>query len=248
MQAIVERRHRGQGAPRASPPPAARTPRRSRRRSPSASSPRLRREGGKVGQTATFHERRLQRGLQDRQLRRERDGRLGDAPSYDATCTTPITTHANGRRRAARWTCASRSPCPAGATEGASSDTTFVATSTGDPTVSASATLTTLAVASTRCWSTTTPTTRWTPRPTTRTRWTPTAWTTACGTSPTNPELPASYLALHKNVVWFTGNTYPAPITPYESDAQGAPGQWRPAVHVGSGHPRPGGRHDGVRP
>jgi hypothetical protein len=34
----------------------------------------------------------------------------------------------------------------------------------------------------------------------------------------TDPELPASYLAAHSNVVWFTGNSYPAPIGPYESE------------------------------
>jgi hypothetical protein len=34
----------------------------------------------------------------------------------------------------------------------------------------------------------------------------------------TSPELPQSYLTAHKNVVWFTGNSYPAPITPYESE------------------------------
>jgi hypothetical protein len=34
----------------------------------------------------------------------------------------------------------------------------------------------------------------------------------------TDPALPASYLAAHKNVVWFTGNSYPAPIGPYESE------------------------------
>jgi len=33
-----------------------------------------------------------------------------------------------------------------------------------------------------------------------------------------HPELPASYLAAHKTVVWFTGNSYPAPITPYEKE------------------------------
>jgi hypothetical protein len=32
----------------------------------------------------------------------------------------------------------------------------------------------------------------------------------------TDPELSASYVSAHKNVVWFTGNAYPAPITPYE--------------------------------
>ena len=55
------------------------------------------------------------------------------------------------------------------------------------------------------------------------------------------------YLALHKNVVWFTGNSYPAPITPVRVGARGAARRRRPAVHVGPGHPRPGGRDDGVR-
>ena len=33
-----------------------------------------------------------------------------------------------------------------------------------------------------------------------------------------DPDLPQSYLTAHKTVVWFTGNSYPAPITPYESE------------------------------
>ncbi len=32
--------------------------------------------------------------------------------------------------------------------------------------------------------------------------------------------LPQTYLNAHSNVVWFTGNSYPAPITPYESRLQ----------------------------
>jgi photosystem II stability/assembly factor-like uncharacterized protein len=32
--------------------------------------------------------------------------------------------------------------------------------------------------------------------------------------------LPSGYLQAHKNVVWFTGNAYPAPISPYESKLQ----------------------------
>jgi hypothetical protein len=34
----------------------------------------------------------------------------------------------------------------------------------------------------------------------------------------TDPNLPLTYLKAHKNVVWWTGNSYPAPITPYESE------------------------------
>jgi hypothetical protein len=33
-----------------------------------------------------------------------------------------------------------------------------------------------------------------------------------------DPELPESYLTAHQDVVWFTGNSYPAPIGPYESE------------------------------
>jgi hypothetical protein len=32
--------------------------------------------------------------------------------------------------------------------------------------------------------------------------------------------LPQTYVNAHKNVVWFTGNSYPAPITPYEGRLQ----------------------------
>ena len=33
----------------------------------------------------------------------------------------------------------------------------------------------------------------------------------------TDPVLPTGYLTAHKTVVWFTGNSYPGPITPYEN-------------------------------
>jgi uncharacterized repeat protein (TIGR01451 family) len=33
-----------------------------------------------------------------------------------------------------------------------------------------------------------------------------------------NPVFPINYLNAHSTVIWFTGNTYPGPITPYESE------------------------------
>src|SRR5439155_2685774 len=33
-----------------------------------------------------------------------------------------------------------------------------------------------------------------------------------------HPTLPAAFLTSYKNVVWFTGNSYPGPITPYEPE------------------------------
>jgi hypothetical protein len=32
-----------------------------------------------------------------------------------------------------------------------------------------------------------------------------------------DPNLPAGYLRAHKTVIWFTGNSYPGPILPYEA-------------------------------
>lgn len=36
-----------------------------------------------------------------------------------------------------------------------------------------------------------------------------------------NPVFPVNYLKAHKTIVWFTGNTYPGPITPYEDELAG---------------------------
>jgi uncharacterized repeat protein (TIGR01451 family) len=33
-----------------------------------------------------------------------------------------------------------------------------------------------------------------------------------------NPDLPSTFLTAYTNVVWFTGNAYPAPLAPYESE------------------------------
>jgi len=138
------------------------------------------------------------------------------ASVYDATCTTPLTSTASVTAGQSVDVCVKVS-VPASATEAEANSTTFTATSTGDPTRSASATLTTLAVA------------------------TDTLLVDGDGDAPDtqsfyataltangisfgvwdlaqDPELSASYLALHKNVVWYTGNAYPAPITPYESE------------------------------
>jgi len=104
---------------------------------------------------------------------------------------------------------------PADAVEAASSTTTFTATSSADPTRSASATLTALAVATDTLLVDEDGN-----APDVASYYRAAMGTTSYGYWDLNadPELSASYLALHKNVVWFTGNSYPAPITPYESD------------------------------
>jgi hypothetical protein len=106
---------------------------------------------------------------------------------------------------------------PAGATDGDTSDTTLAATSQGDPSVAAQATMTTIAV------------TKATllvdddnQAPNVESIYqdalTGAGEDFATWDLAADPELPESYLRAHVNVVWFTGNSYPAPITPYESE------------------------------
>jgi photosystem II stability/assembly factor-like uncharacterized protein len=131
---------------------------------------------------------------------------------YDQSCTTPQPTTPSLTPGAATTVCV-KVDIPAGAT--ATNTATVTATSTGSPGVSASATLTTL------------PVTKDTllvdgdgnipnVQP---------AYTTALTSAgvqfdtwdlATSSQIPQGYLLAHKNVVWFTGNTYPGPITPYE--------------------------------
>jgi hypothetical protein len=173
-------------------------------------------EGGKAGQEAVFHETVTNQGYQTDTFHVSATGGSWAASVYDATCTSALTTTPSVTAGQSTDVCV-KVAVPAGAAEAASNDTTFTATSTGDPTRSASATLTTLAVATDTLLVDEDGN-----GPDTRSYYT--AALTANGVSfgvwdlSQNPELSASYLALHKNVVWYTGNAYPAPITPYESD------------------------------
>ncbi len=131
---------------------------------------------------------------------------------YDESCTTPQSTTSSLTPGAETTVCV-KVDIPAGAT--ATNTATVTATSSASPGVSASATVTTL------------PVTKDTllvdgdgnipnVQP---------AYTTALTSAgvqfdtwdlATSSQLPQGYLLAHKNVVWFTGNTYPGPITPYE--------------------------------
>jgi hypothetical protein len=106
---------------------------------------------------------------------------------------------------------------PGGAAQGDTDAKTLTATSAGSPTVSASSSITTNAVTldtllvdgdgnapDVQSYYTTALT----------------ANSISFGTwdLKANPELPVGLLNAYKNVVWYTGNTYPGPIVPYERD------------------------------
>ncbi|HET6167614.1 MAG TPA: hypothetical protein VFE07_12365 [Marmoricola sp.] len=171
-------------------------------------------EGAKVGTDATFTEHITNEGYQTDTYSVATSGAWA-AAVYDATCTTPLTTTSSVAAGDSVDVCV-KVAVPADATEAQSNDTTVTATSSADPSVSDSATLTSLAAQF------------------------DTLVVDEDGGGPdvqsyyedalaangisfgswdlaAEPVLSASYLAAHKNVVWFTGNSYPAPLGGYEA-------------------------------
>jgi uncharacterized repeat protein (TIGR01451 family) len=174
-------------------------------------------EGGKAGGSAVFHESVTNEGYQTDTFQVSTSGGTWSSSTYDATCTTPLTTTTSVAAGDSVDVCV-KVAVPANAAEAASNDTTFTATSVGDPTKSASATVTSLAVAFDTLLVDNDTNDPVDSRPYYAAALTANNVPFGTWDLSENPELSASYLALHKNVVWFTGNSYPAPITPYEKD------------------------------
>jgi uncharacterized repeat protein (TIGR01451 family) len=181
-------------------------------------SPAAQTGGAKVGESATYTEQLSNEGyLPDSYTLSTTSA--WPATTYDATCTTPLTTTAVVQPGATVDICV-KVAVPAAAANDARNTTTLTATSAADAGVHASATLTTIAVAV----DTLLVDNDGSPAVAPDVAGIYQAALTANGTAfstwdlAADPALPQSYLTAHKTVVWFTGNSYPAPITPYESE------------------------------
>lgn len=173
-------------------------------------------EGAKVGTSASFMEHVTNEGYEPDSYSLTTSG-TWTAAAYDATCTTPMSSTPSLDPGATTDICV-KVDVPADAADNARSTNTVTATSATDPTVTASATLTSIAVATDTLLvdndtndpvdsapyyadalsANSTPFSTW--------------------DLGTDPALPQSYLTAHTTVVWFTGNSYPGPITPYENE------------------------------
>jgi uncharacterized repeat protein (TIGR01451 family) len=139
---------------------------------------------------------------------------------FNSNCTTPL----GGNRTGTLAPGASADVCvkvtvTAGATDGDVNTATLTATSVGGPPASGSATIKTIAV--TKDWLLVDEDGN---NPDVQSYYTA-ALNTAIGASAystwdlaADPNLPQGYLTAHKNVVWFTGNTYPGPLSAYEGE------------------------------
>jgi uncharacterized repeat protein (TIGR01451 family) len=134
---------------------------------------------------------------------------------FAADCTTPLATTASVAPGGTTNVCV-QVTVPDGTANAATSTSTITATSVGNPSVSASATVTTIAV---------TLDTLLVDNdgniPDVQSFYT--AALTSAGVAfntwdlAANPNIPLGYMKAHTTIVWFTGNSYPSPITPYEA-------------------------------
>lgn len=171
--------------------------------------------GGQVGADVSYPEHVTNSGYQPDTYTVTTSG-AWPTTTYAADCTTPAATTQVVQPGTTSEVCVKVS-VPAGASDEESSDSTVTVTSTGDPAVSASATLTTIAATTDTLLvdqDGNAPDVAGIYR---------TALTSAGAAFSTwdqakDPVLPESYLRAHKNVVWFTGNSYPDPVGPYEAE------------------------------
>jgi len=174
-------------------------------------------EGAKVGHSAQFVEHITNDGYQTDTYAVSASGGSWPAAVYDGSCTTPLTTTPSVAAGDTFDACV-KVDVPADAADNATNDTSFTATSTSDSSVTGSATLTTIAVAKDTLL-----VDEDTNDPVDSAPYYESALATdgvdaSYWDLASDPAVPASYLAAHTTVVWFTGNSYPAPLGPYETE------------------------------
>ncbi len=175
-------------------------------------------DGARAGSTATYHVTLHNLGFNSDSYTLSSSGGTYAVSIYDSTCTTTLTTTPTVASGATTDVCV-KVAVPGGASDGDSSTSTVTATSVGNPSVVASGSVKTIAV--TKDWLLVDDDGN---GPDTQSYYT-TALNSVIGAAAystwdlaADKNLPQGYLTAHKYVVWFTGNSYPGPIVPYENE------------------------------
>jgi uncharacterized repeat protein (TIGR01451 family) len=171
--------------------------------------------GAHTGSSASYHVTVRNAGFTTDSFTMSSTGGTFAVSFFQSDCTTALTTVGPLAPGATSDVCV-QVAVPGGAANGSTNTSTVTATSVGDPSVSGSATITTIAV---------TVDTLLVDEdgnaPDVQSYYS-TALTSA-GVSfntwdlSTNTNLPVGYMAAFKNIVWFTGTSYPGPLLPYEA-------------------------------
>jgi hypothetical protein len=178
--------------------------------------PAEQRGGGKVGQTASYVEHLTNEGYSADSYTLDTTGSWTTS-TYAADCSTPLTTTPTVQPGDTTDVCV-KVAVPAGAADKDSSSSTVTASSVAEPSVTQSATLTTLAVAYDVLLVDNDTNDPVDSAPYYQAALDANNVAYSTWDLSEDPELPESYLAAHKDVVWFTGNSYPDPVGPYEAE------------------------------
>ncbi|TMC36773.1 MAG: DUF11 domain-containing protein, partial [Chloroflexi bacterium] len=182
-------------------------------------SPASQLDGARVGHSVNYQVTLTNSGFSADSYNMTSSGGTFPVSFLDSTCTTPLTTTGSVASGDSTNVCV-KVDVPASAADGATSTATVTATSVGSSAVSASGTVTTKAVAvdtlvvDDDSFSTT---------PVDVQKYYTDALA-AAGKSfqvwdlESDKNLPLNFLKSFKYVVWFTGNSYPSPLGPYESE------------------------------
>jgi photosystem II stability/assembly factor-like uncharacterized protein len=178
-----------------------------------AVTPATQTDGARPGSTVTYPVTVQNHGYNADSYTMSSTGGTDPVTFLDASCTTPLTTTPAIAPGATTGVCVKVS-VPTGAT--GSNTATVVATSVGSSSATASATVKTFAVTNDTLL-----VDNDNNSPDVQPAYA--AALTAKGVAfdtwdlSADHNLPQGYLNAHKNVVWFTGNSYPGPVTPYEA-------------------------------
>ncbi|TMC53219.1 MAG: DUF11 domain-containing protein [Chloroflexi bacterium] len=175
--------------------------------------------GAHVNQSQSYTETVKNLGYQTDQFNLTSAGGTFPVSFFASNCTTQITATGTLIAGATQDICVKVTP-PGTATDGTSSTSTVTATSAASPTVSASATITTIAVTvdtllvdedGSTPTNGTVDTNSYYDSALNSAGMTHDTWDLAA-----KPTLPLKYMEAFKNIVWFTGVSYPGPLLPYE--------------------------------
>jgi hypothetical protein len=182
-------------------------------------SPAAQTDGARVGQSVTDHVTITNQGFNNDTYNLSSSGGTFPVTFLDSTCTTPLTATPTVSRGASTSVCV-KVDVPASAADGATSSATITATSAGSASANATATLKTIAVAVNTLLvrddefsSTPVNVQQFYTDTLTANHVAFQLWDLG-----SDKNLPLNYLKSFKNVVWFTGNSFPAPLGQYEGE------------------------------
>ena len=175
-------------------------------------------DGGRVGTNVDYKVTLTNGGFNADTYTMSSTGGTWPVTFMDSTCTTPLagSTTPSVPLGGSTIVCV-RVAVPAAAADGATSEATITATSSGDPAVSASGSIKTIAVAVNTLLVDNDTNAPQDSQPVYRTTLDSAGVQYQVWDLNVDQDIPLNYMKAFRRIVWFTGNSWPQPLAPYEA-------------------------------